>query len=97
MAQIRANGLHLEYLTQGDPGKPTILLIMGLGTQLTGWPDALCDDLVDLGYHVLRFDNRDIGLSQRIEAPAPNVPLVAGMRAVGLSPRVPYTLEGIEG
>jgi len=93
MPQIKANGIRLEYESQGDARNPTILLIMGLGTQLTGWPEDLCRDLVDLGYHVLRFDNRDIGLSQRIDAPAPNVPLVAGLRAIGLSPRVPYGLE----
>ena len=71
-----------------------MLLIMGLGTQLTGWPEAFCRHLVDLGYHVLRFDNRDIGLSQRMDSiPPPNVPVLAGLRALGLPVRVGYTLE----
>ncbi len=94
MPQIKANGIQLEYLSQGDPTGETVLLIMGLGTQLTGWPEALCEHLVERGYHVLRFDNRDIGLSQRMDSKrAPNVPLLAGLRMVGLPVRVPYTLE----
>ncbi len=94
MPQTKSNGIHLEYLSQGNPANETILLIMGLGTQLTGWPDALCDDLVSLGYHVLRFDNRDIGLSARIDhARPPNVPLLAALRTIGMNPRVPYTLD----
>ena len=94
MPQLVANGISLEYLSQGNPANPTLLLVMGLGTQLTGWPAALCDDLVDLGYHVLRFDNRDVGLSQRMDhLPAPNVPVLAGLRALGLPVRVGYTLD----
>lgn len=94
MPQLNANGINLEYVAQGDPANETLLLIMGLGTQLTGWPEALCEDLVNYGYHVLRFDNRDIGLSQQIDhARAPNVPLLAGLRMLGLPVRVPYTLD----
>ncbi|MEM1190287.1 MAG: alpha/beta hydrolase [Pseudomonadota bacterium] len=94
MPQIKANGIKLEYLSQGNPESETVLLIMGLATQLTGWPEELCEHLVDRGYHVLRFDNRDIGLSERLDSKrAPNVPLLAGIRMVGLPVRVPYTLE----
>jgi pimeloyl-ACP methyl ester carboxylesterase len=92
--QLSANGIKLEYVSQGDPAKETLLLIMGLGTQLTGWPEELCETLVGYGYHVLRFDNRDIGLSERINrGRAPNIPLLAGMRMLGLPVRAPYTLD----
>lgn len=94
MPQLSANGIKLEYLSQGDPARPTLLLIMGLGTQLTGWPEDLCETLVDCGYHVLRFDNRDIGLSEKIDrARPPNIALLAGMRMLGLPVRAPYTLD----
>ena len=56
----------LTYETQGDPGNPAILLIMGLGMQLTSWPDIFCQGLVDQGFYVLRFDNRDAGLSSKM-------------------------------
>lgn len=94
MPQLSVNDVNLEYLSQGDPEAPTVLLVMGLGTQLTGWPEPLCEQLVDLGYHVLRFDNRDIGLSQRMDhLPPPNVPLLAGLRALGLPVRPGYSLD----
>ena len=54
-------GITLCYEQFGDPAKPTALLIMGLGTQMIGWPDDFCRQLADRGFHVLRFDNRDAG------------------------------------
>jgi pimeloyl-ACP methyl ester carboxylesterase len=66
-----ANGLSLEYDVHGpDDGSP-IVLIMGLGTQMVAWPQDLVDRLVAHGHRVIRFDNRDIGLSSIIDAPAP--------------------------
>jgi pimeloyl-ACP methyl ester carboxylesterase len=53
----------IEYEALGDPAHPTIMLIMGLGMQLTSWSDAFYRALVDGGYQVVRFDNRDSGLS----------------------------------
>jgi pimeloyl-ACP methyl ester carboxylesterase len=61
-----SNGITLTYETQGDPNRPSILLIMGLGMQLTSWPDILCQALADQGFHVIRFDNRDSGLSTKM-------------------------------
>ena len=61
-----ANGLELAYETIGDPGDPTVLLIMGLGAQLIAWPDELCSELAAAGHHVVRFDNRDVGLSTHL-------------------------------
>lgn len=63
MPKAPANGIELEYEILGADNAETITLIMGLGAQLTRWPPALVDMLVDRGFRVIRFDNRDIGLS----------------------------------
>ncbi len=56
-------GITLCYVGDGNPSDPPLLLIMGLGQQLTAWPPALVDGLVSCGFHVIRFDNRDTGRS----------------------------------
>ena len=67
-------GIDIAFERFGDPGAPPLLLIMGLGTQMLGWPDGFCGTLADHGMHVIRFDNRDIGLSTHMtDAPAPDV------------------------
>ncbi|MCA2211617.1 alpha/beta fold hydrolase [Jidongwangia harbinensis] len=63
MPFVRSNAVDLCYQTFGDPADPAMLLIMGLGEQLVAWPDGFCVDLAARGFHVVRFDNRDIGLS----------------------------------
>ncbi len=63
MAQLKANGIEIEYETFGAKNDPALLLIMGLGAQLTLWPDSLCEGLASRGFHVVRYDNRDVGLS----------------------------------
>ncbi len=63
MARIKANGIEIEYESVGSKTDPTILLVMGLGAQLTLWSDAFCEGLAGRGFHVVRFDNRDCGLS----------------------------------
>ena len=63
MAKARANGIEIEYETFGDPGDPPLLLVMGLAAQLIDWPEDFCKLLADRGYRVIRFDNRDAGLS----------------------------------
>jgi pimeloyl-ACP methyl ester carboxylesterase len=60
--------LELCYETFGDEGDPAVLLIMGLSTQMHGWNDDFCTQLADRGFHVIRFDNRDIGRSTRLTA-----------------------------
>jgi pimeloyl-ACP methyl ester carboxylesterase len=73
MPRAQTNGIELEYESFGDPSKPTVLLIMGLGVQMLGWDERFCNLLADRGFHVVRFDNRDIGLSTKIEGGrAPN-------------------------
>ncbi|HVW32293.1 MAG TPA: alpha/beta hydrolase, partial [Acidimicrobiia bacterium] len=68
MPNTTANGLILEYDTTGSPADPPLLLVMGLGAQLITWPDGFCRALADRGFFVVRYDNRDAGLSSRIEA-----------------------------
>lgn len=63
---MSSNGLSLAYETFGDPADPTVLLVMGLSTQMLAWEDGFCRDLVDRGHHVVRFDNRDVGLSTHL-------------------------------
>ncbi len=93
MPQVHANGIDIAYETHGDPANPPLLLIMGLGAQLTLWPIELVEALVERGYYVIRHDNRDIGLSTKFtEAGVPNVRRVALMRLFGLRARLPYRL-----
>jgi pimeloyl-ACP methyl ester carboxylesterase len=67
-------GLDIAYERFGDPEWPAVLLVMGLGTQMLGWPDGFCTALAARGVHVIRFDNRDIGLSSHLaDAPMPDV------------------------
>jgi pimeloyl-ACP methyl ester carboxylesterase len=93
MPQITANGLSIEYDERGRPGDPAMLLIMGLGAQMMLWPDMFCDMLADQGFRVIRFDNRDIGLSQKFDGAAvPEVKdIIAGLMA-GKPLPVPYLL-----
>jgi pimeloyl-ACP methyl ester carboxylesterase len=67
MASVTANGIQIEYETFGAPGHPPLLLIMGLGGQLIHWDEEFCQRLVDRGHFVIRFDNRDIGLSSKLD------------------------------
>ena len=91
---MTAAPLHIEYESLGDPARPAIVLIMGLGMQLTGWPDSFCEALVARGYRVIRFDNRDCGLSGRVVGKKRgNLLLAMAAAALGLPVRTPYTLE----
>ena len=94
MPQITANGIQLEYEAYGDAANPPLLLVMGLGAQLTLWPMELVEALVARGYYVIRYDNRDIGLSQKFGGGGiPNFKRVALMRMLGLRARIPYRLS----
>jgi pimeloyl-ACP methyl ester carboxylesterase len=73
MPNVTANGLSIEYETTGDPDRPAILLVMGLGAQLVYWPDEFCQALAAGGFYVIRYDNRDVGLSTKTEGPPPDV------------------------
>ena len=89
-----ANDLQIAYDEFGQPQHPAILLIMGLGTQMIAWPDAFCRALADAGQRVIRFDNRDIGLSEKIKVIRPvSIPRIMLRSRLGLSNRVPYRLH----
>ena len=90
--------LHIEYESLGDPARPAIVLIMGLGMQLTGWPDSFCQVLVARGYRVIRFDNRDCGLSGHAPGKKRTRLLLAmAAAALHLPVRAPYTLDDMAG
>lgn len=94
MAQVRANGINLEYETFGDRGAPPLVLIMGLGGQLVLWPEDFCRALAQAGHYVVRFDNRDVGLSTKLEQPRrPKLFRAALAARIGLPVRAPYTLD----
>jgi pimeloyl-ACP methyl ester carboxylesterase len=70
----RAGEVELAYETFGDPGDPAVLLVMGLGTQMLGWHEDLCAELAGRGFHVIRYDNRDVGRSTYMrDLPVPTV------------------------
>jgi pimeloyl-ACP methyl ester carboxylesterase len=76
--RITANGLEFEYERFGDPDGPQLLLISGLGAQMISWDEAFCELLAGRGFHVTRFDNRDCGLSTKLDhMPVPDVFAVA--------------------
>ncbi len=92
--RIRSNGIELVCERLGDPAAPAVLLIMGLGGQLVMWPDEFCQHLVAAGYQVIRFDNRDIGLSSKLDTHGvPNIPQLALRRTLGLPAPAPYKLD----
>jgi pimeloyl-ACP methyl ester carboxylesterase len=74
MPNVTANGIQIEYESFGDTSNPPMLLIMGLGAQMIVWDTELCQRLADRGFHIIRFDNRDVGLSTHFhKAPTPDV------------------------
>ena len=91
--QISANGINLEVEEHGSPNGEPLLLIMGLGMQLVAWQPGFVASLVARGYRVIRFDNRDIGLSQRFDQlGVPNLALDSLRYAVGMKVSAPYTV-----
>lgn len=97
-AKIRVNGIELVYDAFGEPSAPPMLLIMGLGAQMIGWEEEFCTDLAAHGYWVIRFDNRDVGLSTRLdEAGIPDVVALMQAQARGESVQAPYTLRDMAG
>ena len=94
MARVHANGINIEYESFGRDGDPAILLIMGFAAQMTMWQQALCEQLAAKGFRVIRFDNRDIGLSMHLShLPAPNPGELMAKRMSGQEVEVPYHLD----
>lgn len=94
MPTIHANGIDIYYEESGPADAPVILLVMGLGTQMIAWPDELIQGLVGKGYRVIHYDNRDVGLSQRMDGAAAGS-LVWAMIAsrFGLPVKTAYTVS----
>ncbi|HEX2578450.1 MAG TPA: alpha/beta fold hydrolase [Aquihabitans sp.] len=88
-----ANGISLEYERHGDAHGEPVLLVMGLGAQLILWPPRFIERLTEAGYHVVAYDNRDVGMSSRVDAPAPTVTDLARSLVAPRSASVPYTLR----
>ncbi len=90
VSKVGPAGIDIAYQRLGNPDAPLVLLIMGVAAQSIHWPDAFCQALVDRGLQVVRFDNRDIGLSTHLtDAPPPNLPAVLA----GDLSSVSYTLS----
>ena len=84
--RVQANGIEIAYETFGDAADPAILLVMGLGTQMLGWPDEICEALAAAGHFVIRYDNRDVGLSTHFTSTPPTIGQML------LKKNTPYTL-----
>lgn len=94
--QVSANGVRLEVDLHGPTDGEPLLLIMGLGMQLVAWPEGFVDALVSHGFRVIRFDNRDVGLSQPFDAlGTPNLPLTALLHTLRLPVKAPYQLADL--
>ena len=94
MPNVTANGIRLEYESRGDAHNEAILLIMGLGAQMTRWADDFVDRFVGRGFRVVRFDNRDVGLSERMDAAGPpDIPGIVAALHAHTPPPAAYTLS----
>lgn len=93
MTFAAANGIELCYETFGDPADPPLLLVMGLGAQMTLWDTEFCELLAAGGRHVIRFDNRDCGLSTKLDGQAIDLAVLMAAGADGVTPPVPYDLS----
>ncbi|HET9732071.1 MAG TPA: alpha/beta hydrolase [Acidimicrobiales bacterium] len=88
MPRVSANGLEFEYETFGAAEAPPLLLIMGLGAQMTAWDDEFCRLLADAGFLVIRYDNRDTGLSSKLDGTVDIAAIFFGDTS-----GAPYTIE----
>jgi pimeloyl-ACP methyl ester carboxylesterase len=94
MPRVCTNGIEIEYETFGEASAEPLLLIMGLGAQMILWEGELCGLLAGRGHYVIRFDNRDVGLSTRLEeARVPRIPAMLDQVARGECPEAPYRLS----
>jgi pimeloyl-ACP methyl ester carboxylesterase len=90
MPSVSVNGIQIEYETFGEPNSPPLLLIIGLGSQLIFWDDELCKQLTQRDHYVIRFDNREVGLSSKLEeAGIPDIEALMRGEAIDS----PYTIE----
>ena len=98
MARIKAGDIHLEYDSHGPEDAETVLLIMGLGAQMTRWSPAFVERLTARGFRVIRFDNRDIGLSDKLDAAGPpDMAAILTALSQGQVPPAAYSLSDMAG
>ena len=91
---VKSNGIELFYDERGPAQGEPIVFVMGLAAQMVFWPEPLLDDLAGRGYRVIRFDNRDVGLSSRLRAPLRHSPMgLMGRYMAGMPIAAPYTLH----
>ena len=91
---VQSNGIRMAYQQFGDDDAPVVLLIAGLYNQLIRWPIELCELLVERGFRVIRFDNRDIGLTDKMEGEVAPSFFRLGLNSLfGLPVKVPYSLN----
>ena len=91
---VQSNGIRMAYEEFGDADAPVVLLVAGLYNQLIRWPLEFCDLLVERGFRVVRFDNRDIGLTDKMEGDvAPSFLRLGLSSLLGIPVKVPYTLN----
>ena len=94
MPVVRANGIAIDCEAVGEPGAPTVLLVMGLGMPAALWPEEIVQGLLAHGLRVIVFDNRDSGGSTRLAGVrTPNVPLSIARALLRLPVRAPYSLD----
>jgi pimeloyl-ACP methyl ester carboxylesterase len=94
MATVRANDINIEYETFGDSSAPPLLLIMGFACQLIFWDDELCEELAQRNHYVIRLDNRDVGLSSKLdEAGVPDISKIIEALLQGETVHAPYTFD----
>ena len=94
MADIKANGITITYDSFGDSTNPALLLVMGLGGQLIAWDPEFCKMLASRGLYVIRFDNRDTGLTTHFDhEDVPDMQQLVLDLVKGKKPTVPYTLD----
>ena len=94
-------GIELEYESIGSPNDPVVLLVMGFTAQLITWPDEFCEKIAAAGRHVIRFDNRDCGLSTKLDGIELDMNLLVGALLANdstlVAGKVPYTLSEMAG
>jgi proline iminopeptidase len=94
LPSIQVNDITIEYEAQGDPNGEPVLLIMGLGMQLVSWPESFCEGLLKQGFYLIRFDNRDSGLSTKLtHLGKPNTTLAVLKLMLRMQLKAGYTLD----
>jgi pimeloyl-ACP methyl ester carboxylesterase len=88
---VNVGDLEIAYETFGDENDPALLLVMGLGTQMLAWPDPFCEKLAASGRYVIRFDNRDVGLSTHLDGVRAPQPAAVVLRRA----KPPYQIEDL--